>query len=176
MIVYGKHTSGGGICGYGKGRGDGVRVAMTEEQLRERLRKIAALFEGAQTAGERDAAGAAMARVKEALKSAQPELQRWPRPAYEEALVEMQFSLGDQWQRRLFSALCRRYGLAPFRYRRQRHTTLMLKVKCSFLDRVLWPEYCQLRDALDQYLREATDRIIREEIFSDSSEAQERPG
>ncbi len=149
---------------------------MTEEQLRERLRKIAALFEGAQTAGEREAAGAAMARVKEALKSSQPETRSGPRVVFEEPLVEMQFSLSDQWQRRLLSALCRRYGLAPFRYRRQRHTTLMLKVDRSFLDRVLWPEYCQLRDALEQYLREATDRIIREEIFSDSSEAQERPG
>jgi len=149
---------------------------MTEEQLRERLRKIAALFEGAQTAGEREAAGAAMARVKAALKTAQPEPRSGPRLVYEEPLVEMQFSLSDQWQRRLLSALCRRYGLVPFRYRRQRHTTLMLKVKRSFLDGVLWPEYCQLRDALEQYLREATDRIIREEIFSDSSEAQERPG
>ena len=154
---------------------------MTEEQLRERLRKIAALFEGAQTTGEREAALAAMARVKEALKSAQPEppsaRRGVPRyAAYEEPLIEMQFSLSDQWQRRLLSALCRRYGLEPFRYRRQRYTTLMLKVKRSFLDRVLWPEYCQLRDALEEYLREATDRIIREEIFNDSSEAQERPG
>jgi len=149
---------------------------MTEQQLRERLRKIAALFEGAQTAGEREAAVAAMERVKQALKTAQPEPRQGPRPIYEEPLIEMQFSLSDQWQRRLLSALCRRYGLSPFRYRRQRYTTLMLKVKRSFLDRVLWPEYCQLRDALEQYLQDATDRIIREEIFNDSSEAQERSG
>jgi hypothetical protein len=147
-------------------------MAMTEQQLRERLRKIAALFEGAKTAGEREAAAAAMARVSAALKSAKPE----PPPVYREPLVEMQFSLPDQWQRRLLSALCRRHGLTPFRYRRQRHTTLMVRVKRSFLDQVLWPEYCELRDALDQFLREATDRIIREEVFNDSSEAQERPG
>ena len=165
MIVYAEWAA---------GRGAGV--AMTEEQLRERLRKIAALFEGAQTAGEREAAGAAMARVREALKAAQPATPLGPRPVYEEPLIEMQFSLADQWQRSLLSALCRRYGLTPFRYRRQRYTTLMLNVKASFADRVLWPEYCQLRDALEQYLQEATDRIIREEIFNDSSEAQERPG
>lgn len=147
-------------------------MAMTEEQLRERLRKIAALFDGAKTAGEREAAAAAMARVKESLKTARPD----PAKVYTEPLVEMQFSLTDQWQRRLLSALCRRYGLTPFRYRRQRHTTLMVRVKESFLNQVLWPEYCQLRDALDQYLREATDRIIREEIFSDASEAKEREG
>ena len=39
----------------------------TEQQLREKLRKIAALFEGAKTPGERDAAAAAIRRVKEAL-------------------------------------------------------------------------------------------------------------
>jgi hypothetical protein len=147
-------------------------MAMTEEQLRERLRKIAALFEGAKTEGEREAAAAAFARVKEALKTAQPA----PRPVYEEPLVEMQFSMPDQWHRRLMSALCRRHGLTPFRYKRQRMTTLMVRVKRSYLDRVLWPEYVELRAALDEYLRAATDRIIREEIFNDASEAQERKG
>ena len=147
---------------------------MTEQQLRERLRKIAALFDGAKTAGERDAAAAALLRVQESLESIGPQSQS--SHTYTEPLVEMQFSLADQWQRRLFVALCRRYQLAPFRYRRQRHTTLMLRVKQSFLDRILWPEYCALRDALNEYLLEATNRIIQEEIFSDSSEAQERPG
>ena len=144
---------------------------MTESQLRERLRKIAALFEGAKTAGEREAAAAAMERVKKTLKT----LPQAPPPVYTEPLVEMQFSLSDFWQRRLFSALCRRHGLIPFRYHRQRHTTLMVRVKQSFLDRILWPEYVQLRDALDEYLGAATDRIIREEVFNDSREAQERP-
>ena len=111
-------------------------MAMTEEQLRERLRKIAALFEGAKTEGERAAAAAAFSRVKEALKTAQPA----PPPIWEEPLVEMQFSMPDQWHRRLMSALCRRHGLTPFRYKRQRLTTLMLRVKQSYLDRVLWPE------------------------------------
>jgi hypothetical protein len=146
-------------------------MAMSEEQLRDRLRKIAALFEGAQTEGEREAAAAAFRRVKQALEGmpASPE----PARTWEEPVVEMQFSLPDPWQRRLLSALCRRHGLKPFRYKRQRLTTLMVRVKQSFLDNVLWPEYVQLRDALHQYLSEATDRIIREEIFNDSREAEE---
>lgn len=150
-------------------------MAMTEEQLRERLRKIAALFEGAKTQGEREAAAAAMARVKESLDAMRPAgAGREERFFYEEPVVELQFSLPDRWQRMLLSALCRRYGLTPFRYRRQRKTTLMLRVKRSFLETVLWPEYCELRDALDEYLADATARIIREEIFNDTSEAGER--
>ena len=66
------------------------------------------------------------------------------------------------------------FVLAPFRYQRQRHTTLMVRVKRSFLHGILWPEYCELRDALNECLVEATDRIIREEVFDNSSEAQER--
>ena len=149
-------------------------MAMTEQQLRERLRKIAALFDGAITVGEREAAAAALRRVKQSLDTLNPSGRPSPSADFAEPLVEMQFSLSDRWQRLLLSALCRRYGLTPYRYRRQRYTTLMVRVKRSFLDRILWPEYVELRDALDEYLAAATDRIIREEIFNDAREAQEQ--
>ena len=138
----------------------------SEEQIREKLRKISALFEGATTIGERNAAAAAIERVKKALgavlKSEQPE--------------EFQFTLPDRWQRRLFSALCRRYGLEPYRYNRQRYTTVMVRVPKSFVDKTLWPEYQELREALDDYLNDATERIIREEVYRDAEEASERAG
>jgi hypothetical protein len=138
----------------------------TEQELREKLRKISALFEGATTAGERNAAAAAIVRVKQALAA----LGQTERP------IELQFSLPDRWQRRLFAALCRRYGLEPYRYKRQRYTTLMVRVPRSFVDRTLWPEYMELKAALDEYLSEATERIIREEVYGDAGEAPERAG
>ena len=138
----------------------------TEEQLRERLRKIQALFEGATTVGERDAAAAAIERIKKVLGSAERT----------EAPVEFQFSMPDQWQRRLFSALCRRYGLKPYRYNRQRHTTVMVRAPRSFVNGTLWPEYQELRQALNSYLNEATERIIREEVYGDAAEASEWAG
>ena len=136
----------------------------TERELREKLRKISALFEGATTIGERSAAEAAIARVKKALAAA----------ARVQQPVETQFTLSDHWQRRLFTALCRRYGLEPYRYRRQRYTTVVLRAPRSFIERTLWPEYLQLRDALNEYLNEATERIIREEVNGTSAEAPER--
>ena len=140
---------------------------MTSEQdLREKLRKISALFEGASTVGERNAAAAAIHRVKQALAAMQKT----------EQLQEMQFTLPDRWQRRLFAALCRRYGLQPYRYKRQRYTTVMVKCPKSFVNRTLWPEYLELKKALDEYLSEATERIIREEVFGDVREAPERTG
>jgi hypothetical protein len=137
-----------------------------ETQLREKLRKIEALFAGAGTEGERLAAGAALGRVRERLES----LRR------SEAAIEMQFSLGDQWSRRLFLALCRRYGLEPYRLYRQRMTTVMLRVPKGFVDQVLWPEFQQLDAALGQYLLAVTLRVIREEVHGDASEATEISG
>ena len=47
--------------------------------------------------------------------------------------IELQFSIADPWSRQLFLALARRYGLRPYRYRRQRRTTVMLQAPESFL-------------------------------------------
>jgi hypothetical protein len=138
----------------------------TEKQLREKLRKITALFEGAATAGERQAAAAAMERVRQALEGA----------VKTQPLPETKFSLTDQWQRRLFVALCRRYGLEPYRYKGQRYTTVILRAPASFVDETLWPEYVALQRALHAYLNEATERIIREEVWGDAGEPSERTG
>ena len=137
---------------------------MTDEaQLREKLRKIEALFAGADTVGEKLAAEAALERVRARLA----ELERSDKP------IEMQFSLPDQWSRQLFLALCRRYGLKPYRLNRQRVTTVMLRVPKRFVDQVLWPEFQELNAALMQYLNEVTTRVIREEVHRDTSEAAE---
>jgi hypothetical protein len=138
----------------------------TEQELRQKLRKISALFEGATTIGERDAAAAAIDRVRKALAAAEQT----------EQLVETQFKLIDRWNRRLFTALCRRYGLKPYRYPRQRYSTVTLRAPRSFIDNTLWPEFLQIKKALDEYLNEATERIIREEVFGNSDEAEERAG
>lgn len=134
---------------------------MDEAQLREKLRKIEALFAGAGTAGERMAAEAALERLRARLA----ETQKRDKP------IEMQFSLGDQWSRRLFIALCRRYGLRPYRLPRQRLTTVMLRVPKGFVDQVLWPEFQELNAALVHYLDEITIRVIKAAIHDDASEA-----
>ena len=137
----------------------------TEQDLREKLRKIAALFEGATSAGEREAAEAALNRVRAALAATEKT----------ERSIEMSFRLPDPWKRRAFLALCRRYGLRPYRYPRQRYSTILVRAPESFINRTLWPEYLEISRALDEYLHEATERIIREEVFGDADEAEEQP-
>jgi hypothetical protein len=119
----------------------------TESQLREKLRKIEALFAGAGTAGERCAAEAALERVRERLA----ELGR------QDPSIEMQFSMPDQWSRH--------------RYYRQRRNTVMVRAPKRFLDQVLWPEFSELDQALQAYLHQVTLRVIREEVYADASEA-----
>jgi hypothetical protein len=134
----------------------------TEQELRDKLRKIEALFAGASTHGEREAAMAARDRIRGKLEAFEAQ----------ERPVEMKFTLGDGWHLRLFLALCRRYGLKPYRRHGQRRTTVMLVVVPSFVDDLLWPEYNQLAEALREYLDEATERIIQEEVFRDSGDPE----
>lgn len=137
---------------------------MEEKLLREKLRKIEALFAGTGVTGERLAAQAAMERIRARLQ----ETGRQEKPK------EFRISLHDPWSRQLFTALCRRYGIEPYRYRRQHRTTIMIKTPQSFLDDTLLPEFTELNGALAGYLAGVTQRIIREEIHRETGEAQER--
>ncbi|MEK9282231.1 MULTISPECIES: hypothetical protein [unclassified Bradyrhizobium] len=112
----------------------------SESQLREKLRKIEALFAGTGTAGERLAAEAALQRVRARVE----ELARHDPP------IEQQFSLSDQWSRHLFLALCRRCGLRPFRYHHQRRNTVMIRASGGFVGKVLLPEFTEERALQDR--------------------------
>src|SRR4051794_97307 len=100
-----------------------MRTNITPEQLlREKLRKIEALFAGAATDGERVAAGTAADRIRARLGTA----------AGKETSIEVKFSISDMWSRQLFVALCRRYGLHPFRYHRMHRQTIVIRAPKSF--------------------------------------------
>ena len=133
-----------------------------EDQLRERLRKVEALFFGAATAGERDAAGAAADRLRAKLDEA----------ARRDPPIEMKFTMPDQWSTRLFMALCRRYGFKPFRYLRQRTTTVMVKAPPRLFEDMVWREFNDLHADLAAYLDETTERLIRQTIHANAADAE----
>ena len=136
---------------------------MPEQSLREKLRKIESLFAGAATEGEKVAAGAAADRIRDRLGQV----------AGEEKAIDVKFSISDTWSRQLFVALCRRYGLRPFRYRRMHRQTIIIKAPKSFVEQVLWPEFEELDAALVAYLSEITERVIREEVHGETGDADE---
>jgi hypothetical protein len=81
---------------------------MDESKLIEKLRRIEALYAGATTDGEKDAAERARQRILERLGA-------WER---KEPAIEYRFSMNDEWSRKVFVALLRRYGIRPYRYSR----------------------------------------------------------
>ncbi|MBB5040289.1 hypothetical protein [Prosthecobacter dejongeii] len=133
---------------------------MSEKDLLEKLRKIERLYAGAATAGEKMAAADALARIQKRLNEAKQK----------EAAIEYKFTLTDDWSKKLFVALLRRYSLKPYRYARQRRTTVMVRVPVTFVDQTLWPEFLELSAVLKNYLDEMTERVIHEAIHEDDTD------
>jgi hypothetical protein len=137
---------------------------MDEARLIEKLARIEALFAGATTEGERDAAAEAKARIERRLA----DLQKSEPP------IVMHFSVHDPWARRMFLALARRYGLDPYRRRGQRRTTVLIRAPRRFIEETFWPEFQELERTLRAYLEEVTERVIAEVVHGDASDAPER--
>ncbi len=133
-----------------------------DEQLREKLAKVEALFRQAGSPGERAAAGAAAERLRGRLgntdRDGGPE-------------TELQFSLPDMWSVRLFVAVCRKHSLRPFRYARQRRTTVMVRARERSFDRVVWAEFSQLQTELQFYFEDVTDHLITRAMGSDGDDS-----
>ena len=134
-----------------------------EGTLLEKLRKIEALHAGTTVDGEREAARRAAERIRARLAELRGREQ-------DEELV---YSLPDPWKRKLFVALCRRYGLTPYREPGRRYSTVLVRAPTAFQHGTLWPEFVALSQELHSHLEELTDRVIREAINEDVSEAAE---
>ncbi len=133
------------------------------EKLIEKLKHIEALYSGTTNKGERTAAENARQRVKDRIAQ------------YQEAdpPIEFKFTLTNTWSRKLLTALLRRYDIKPYRYYRQRYTTVMAKVSASFVNETLWPEFQELNKELVAHLDATAEEIINAAVYQDSSDAEE---
>jgi hypothetical protein len=129
-----------------------------EQRLRQKLRSIEALFAGATTDGERDAAERARERIATRLRELR-----------DDAQVEWQFSL-TPWSRQLLLGLSKRYGLNPYRYRRQRRTTLVVRASERFLREIFLPEYDRMVETLYQHLDAVTERVVADVLGGGGTE------
>lgn len=132
-----------------------------DDPLRAKLAKLHALFERAGTAGERAAAGAAIGRVRERMRER----------GGEEPAIELKLSLPDGWSVRLFVAVCRKYRLTPYRYPRQRRTTVMVRAPKRMFETIVWVEFCRLQDELVSYFEETADFLIRTAMHADGDDS-----
>ena len=140
-----------------------VWFAMTgDEQLREKLAKVEALFRQAGSPKERAAAGEAAERLRGRLGSAAgdggPD-------------TELRFSPPDMWSVRLFVTVCRKHGLRPFRYARRRRTTVMVRARERSVDSVVWAEFSRLHTELQFYFEDVADHLITRAMGSDGDDS-----
>ncbi len=148
-------------------------------RLIEKIRKIQALHDGAATSGERAAALAALHRLQEGLGPAgkrftapppPPPRPAWPPP---EAEKDYRFTLDNPWSRKLLRALLEKSGIRPYRRHGQHRTTIRARLKPSFCEEVLWPEFQKINSLLTEYLEQTADRVITEAIGRFSPEDAE---
>lgn len=128
------------------------------EDIYAKLQKLEALFARGATEGERAAAGAALDRLSEKLRAEDDE-------------VELQYSLPDAWAVRIFVALCRKHGVKPYRYPRQRRTTVMVRVRPAAFDQTVGAEFRALHQELVAYFQDTVDHLIADAMKSDGDDA-----
>jgi hypothetical protein len=133
-----------------------------QEDIRERLVKLEALFARGATEGERAAAGAALNRLQARLDRASS-----PR---DEPEIELQYTLPDVWAVHLFVALCRKHGVSPYRYPRQRRTTVMVRVRKTDFERTIAAEFRTLHRELTTYFDEMVTHLITDVMKSDGND------
>lgn len=135
-----------------------INAAMSDEdRLLDRMRAIEPAFAGCTGIEPADVPRTRLLAIVAELATKEPP-------------VEFQFSTHDFWSLRLLLALLRRYGLKPYRYRRQRPTTVMAKISPSFAHEILVPEYRRFSATLHEHFHGITERIVGEVLGGDSGE------
>jgi hypothetical protein len=123
-----------------------------------KLQKIQALIDRASSEGERQAAELAKQRLHERF---QEDMKARP--------IEIKVTSNSEWEKKLFSAICKKNGFNPYRYARQKHTTTMVRVSMPIMKGVLWPQY----EKYTELLREMFDAIaldLIDKIYKDDKE------
>jgi hypothetical protein len=120
--------------------------------LLDKIQKIQALIDKTSSEGERQAAELARQRLHERLREDSSQ-----RP------IEYKVASHSRWEKKLFTAVCKKNGLIPYRYSRQKYTTTMVRVSKSTMDNILWPQYQKyagiLRDMVDTIALDLIDKI-----------------
>ena len=126
--------------------------------IAEKLQKVEALRQGATTEDEKNAAQNARIKLKKKLEQYQRK----------EKILEWTFRTRSRFEKRLLQAVLKRYGLRPYRYKRQKYTTVMAKMSKSVCE-IVWSKYQQMRKILSDHLDDVTDKIIKAAVNDDDS-------
>ena len=133
-----------------------------DKDVQDKLAKLEALFARGATAGERAAAGAARDRLQARIPLAED--------GKGEAETELQYSLPDVWSVRIFVALCRKHDIKPYRYPRQRRTTVMVRVHQPTFESTVGEEFRALHRELTAYFGDIVEHLIADVMKADGND------
>jgi len=120
------------------------------QNILERIKKVEALISWAKSDWEKNAAMAAKERI----------FKKYPELDIKNNIVEYTIKTQDSWHKKLFVAICRKYNIKPYRYYRQKYTTVMIKINEVFLHEILWKEYLEYSEILEELISWITDEVI----------------
>jgi len=126
------------------------------EDIYDKLRKIERLIQRTSSEGERHAAERAKNRLQGRIS---------------DIAIEYTIRSCSPWQKRLFVAVCNKYGYKTYRYRRQKYTTTMIKISKLEMDTVIWPEHQRYSNLLNEMITEITDDLIDKVYRGEQDEA-----
>jgi hypothetical protein len=75
-------------------------------------------------------------------------------------IQEMQCSTKYDWDALVLHALLKRYGIKPYRYRKQRRSTILVRVSRKVMHEVVWPIYCDVTAALAARFTTVTTSLL----------------
>lgn len=73
---------------------------------------------------------------------------------------EFHCTMQNDWDAALFHALLKRYGIKPYRYRKQRKSTVLVRVSKCFMDDHLWPIFNGVRAELHKRFMQLTTALL----------------
>lgn len=121
----------------------------------DKIAKIEALMASTKSEGERRAAEFAKQRLQEKIDARQ---------------IEYTARSRSRWEKQLFHALCKKYGLQPYRYARQKYTTTMVRSTQPFMKSILWPEYLRYLEIFEPLVEEVLGDLITKIHRTDDDE------
>lgn len=75
-------------------------------------------------------------------------------------IQEFQFNLKHDWQTFVFHALLKRYGIRPYRYRKQRKSTILIRVSKQIMDDLLWPIFNDVAGGFAARINQMTMALV----------------
>ncbi len=85
--------------------------------------------------------------------------------------IEHHFQIKEPHQRRVFTALLRRYGLVPYRYPRQSERDVMVQLSMAFESQLLAPIHAEMKAEVAAFFVASMERVAGQALYWDTSDA-----